>query len=980
MKPVFLIFIFVVLSLNSSYAQSKLPKPIADSLWKIWSSDANSDSLRLDAILKYARDGYTYSQPDSALYFGGMMYKYALKKEKRYYQASALVLQGVSLFYLGESKKAIEYYEKALKISETINDKLGMAKANSNLGIVYQFLGDYSLALTYFHKCADISTAIKSKKGMATAISSMAILYNLIGEQEKAINYFDQSLLLANEINDLQSIVSSLNGLGSCYSNMGYNAKAMEYYTKCYEKCIQYGHIKGALTSHSNIGLIYHAQGDQDQAYSHFKSALQGSLDAKEPSGIISAYMKMASVLEAQGKFGEAMDNYTKSLVLSREMGYQNEIAKNLSNMAMVYQKLNNPSKALELINESIVIQEKLGDKEGLAKIYNNQGKVYDLLGMPQKSLEAVLKGFEIALEIKDPESIIFASRQLAIKTMKNDADSAITFLELVKRNSDMLLRNNYFVLSENEKVKYFQVLEQNFGLFFDFASHFNTQFPNHLDTAYNIALLTKGLSLNSSTLMRTVILGSNDSLLIADYNNWINLKRKIVSQYESEEKVKTLENEANRLEKILVKKTNVFSDLEKLYQLNWKQVRDKLKSSEAAIEFVHFTSEMDTTHPVIYAALIVKKNSIHPEMVRLCTEEDLKKVLGGNQGNNFSFVNSAYGTKEKGQTVLYEKIWKPMEKNLEGIKSVYFSPSGLLHKVAFHAIAKEKNTFLCDVYELKQQNSTGKVAFPDKINLNSKTNYLVLGGVKYDSDTTSNKTWAYLPGTMEEINHIKVILEKKKHEVDYLVATNTTEEAFKNKASSANIMHIATHGFFFPDPDQMMEEMKKQTLVQENIVFRGNNVITDSIQHSMRYADWTFVKNKNPLMRSGLALAYANDVWQRPSLAKGEDGILTAQEVSTMNLCKTDLVVLSACETGLGDIKGSEGVFGLQRAFKMAGVKNIIMSLWQVPDKETAEFMEFFYKNLVKEKEIKNAFKKTQMTMRKKYAPYYWAAFVLVE
>jgi len=132
--------------------------------------------------------------------------------------------------------------------------------------------------------------------------------------------------------------------------------------------------------------------------------------------------------------------------------------------------------------------------------------------------------------------------------------------------------------------------------------------------------------------------------------------------------------------------------------------------------------------------------------------------------------------------------------------------------------------------------------------------------------------------------------------------------------------------------------------------------------------------------MRSGIVLANANDVWHRDPLAEGEDGILTAAEVALLDLRNTKLVVLSACETGLGDIKGSEGVYGLQRAFKMAGVKHIIMSLWKVPDKETAEFMTLFYKNLIKLKDIPVAFQNTQKVMRVKYDPYYWGAFVLIE
>ncbi|MDZ4808081.1 MAG: CHAT domain-containing protein, partial [Bacteroidota bacterium] len=136
-----------------------------------------------------------------------------------------------------------------------------------------------------------------------------------------------------------------------------------------------------------------------------------------------------------------------------------------------------------------------------------------------------------------------------------------------------------------------------------------------------------------------------------------------------------------------------------------------------------------------------------------------------------------------------------------------------------------------------------------------------------------------------------------------------------------------------------------------------------------------------DPLLRSGLIFAGGNYAWSGKTPIEGiEDGIATAYEISQLNLSNTELVVLSACETALGDVKGSEGVFGLQRAFKMAGVKKMIVSLWQVPDKETAELMISFYTYWMNGKSINEAFTQAQADMRKKYSPFYWAAFVLVE
>ena len=136
-----------------------------------------------------------------------------------------------------------------------------------------------------------------------------------------------------------------------------------------------------------------------------------------------------------------------------------------------------------------------------------------------------------------------------------------------------------------------------------------------------------------------------------------------------------------------------------------------------------------------------------------------------------------------------------------------------------------------------------------------------------------------------------------------------------------------------------------------------------------------------DPMMRSGLLLAGAKNYWgisnQNNTI---EDGILTASEISNLDLSACQLVVLSACETGLGEIKGSEGVFGLQRAFKMAGVNNIIMSLWKVPDVQTAELFDIFYNECFAGKTIQDSFKSAQSKMKAKYSPYYWAGFVLLE
>jgi CHAT domain-containing protein len=440
------------------------------------------------------------------------------------------------------------------------------------------------------------------------------------------------------------------------------------------------------------------------------------------------------------------------------------------------------------------------------------------------------------------------------------------------------------------------------------------------------------------------------------------------------------------KLYKIAARPQLEFSDFKKVQNISWKDIQAGLKENEVAIEFLHFSlfnpdsSLTDFTNTTQYLALIVTPTCKTPEMLPLFIEKDLENMLGKFSGNNYSYINGIYGKNTEAKTELYNIIWKPMEESLKDVKTVYLSPTGLLHKISFAAIAKEQNIYLCDNYNIEVKSSTGKITeSEDFARSETLANATLFGGITYDIDSietqalpVGRQVWSYLEGTKTETEKINQILENGKIKVNYFTNTTATEENFKLMANNSNILHIATHGFFYPDPKETKIEVeKKQKVEYGDVIFRGSEI---------GFGVNSFVKNPNPLMRSGLVFAGANNVWSKQEKAEGDDGVLTAQEVAHIDMRKTDLVVMSACETGLGDIRGSEGVYGLQRAFKMAGANYLIMSLWQVPDKETVEFMTIFYTKLLVDKNINKAFKETQKAMRQKYDPYYWAAFVLIE
>jgi len=965
---------------NSTFAQQSIninqveTHTIADSLRNYY-----LEKQRFDTALVYANQALTlvekqYGKNDTlyADMLGGIMYvygysgnfkeaiKYCLqekqireKKQGKEHSAYGTVLNNLAFLYntIGNSTKALPLYLEALE-----NCEKSLGKENSeygirlnNLGGLYRIIGNYEkalpLCLEALENCE--KSLGKEHSNYGIYLNNLAFLYQVMGNYEKALPLYIEALencekFLGKEHSDYGL---SLNNLASLYETMGNYEKALPLYIEALENCEKslgkensdYG------LSLNNLAVLYGKIGNSEKALPLYLEALENceKFLGKEHSDYGQRLNNLAGLYETMGNYEKALPLYREALENGKKsLGKEHsDYAVRLNNLASLYETMGNYEKALPLYIEALENCEKsLGKKNSLYGIYlNNLALLYNTIGNYEKALSLFLESID---------------------------------------NVNYNITKNFSFLSEKEKEAYFNMKSGKFDVFNSFALQTNKQFNNITTTVFDNTVRNKGILLKSSTAMRTAILSSNDTVLINKYNNWINLKKEIAKLYsvpikKRQQDPKQLEEQATVFERDLVKSSEEFSAFTQTLKTNWQDIQKALKPNELAIEFVHFQLyEKDWTDTTIYCALIVSPNRKQPEMIPLFREKQLEKIIGKFGGNNYSYINSIYGKNTEVNKDLYNLVWKPMEESLKGAKKIYLSPSGLLHKISFAAIAKEQNVYLCDAYQIEVKSSTGKIT--EQKNQNQQMNTATLfGGITYDTDSTTQKIWSYLEGTKTETQKIDKILKNGEIDVVYFSNTTATEEEFKLMASNSNILHIATHGFFYPDPKEIQEETEKNVEVGE-ITFRGG---------SRGFGVNSFVENTNPLMRSGLVFAGANDVWSKQNKNDSiDDGVLTAQEVSNIDMRKTDLVVMSACETGLGDIKGSEGVYGLQRAFKMAGVDFMIMSLWQVPDKETEEFMASFYKKLIKQKDIKKAFAETQKEMRIKYDPYFWAAFVLIE
>ena len=884
-----------------------------------------------------------------------------------------LNLLAVTYSNIGQNYKAEPLLVQATAIYKKKygEENADYAASLNKLGKVYEEMGQYARAESLFLQALTIRKKINGQAdpAYATSLNNLALLYKSMGEYAKAEPLLMKALTIRKEKFGENSLdyANSISNLASLYETLGQYVKAEPLYAqavKIFKEKAGKNHPDYA-TSLNNLALLYQSTGEYARSVELFTDALniQKNVLGEDHPGYLTTINNLAGTYQITGQYKKAESLYLQALETEKKnLGEKHpDYVRSLNDLAYLYRREEKYKEAEVLYLQAIAIfKEVLGETHpSYAATLNNLAVLYESMGKYDK--EEVLLSQTKAIETKN-------------------------------------LLNVLSVFSEKEKADYItQQLALNHTAN-SFVYNYSGASPSFYKENYNLQLLLKGLSLADTKNAMDAVRNSSDTMVRQLFAHWQNNKIVLGKQYSlavtaRRDDLVQLEAQTEQTEKELNLASVVFRNQQQTNSITWKDVQKNLQNDEVAIEFVSFDLyDKKWTDSIMYAAYILHKKDSVPIFVPLCEEKQLQQLFDSAGKTASSMVKKFYrGLELKNKNVanlgkeLYTLVWQPLEPYLKGVKKVSYSPAGKLYSIAFHALPVDSTSVLMDKYQLQQYTSTRQVALRALENQTTKPENITLFGnasftidslllVKQKSNQpekeyvstsiytpqkrgSNNGVWIDLPGTAEEVKTIKQLFDQKKINTKTFVQTRASEENLKAlNDNSPQILHIATHGFFLPEPDKK----KKETgLNSEN----------------------TYTLADDPLLRTGLILAGANYAWSgRTSIDGIEDGIATAYEISQLNLSNTELVVLSACETALGDVKGSEGVFGLQRAFKMAGVKKMIVSLWQVPDKETAELMTVFYTYWMKGKTINNAFIQAQADMRKKYSPFYWAAFVLVE
>lgn len=723
----------------------------------------------------------------------------------------------------------------------------------------------------------------------------------------------------------------------------------------------------------NNLGTLYFDIGNYEASVNYFMIAKERYkvLFSAESEAYLTLQNNIAVLYSAIGSYDTSIDLLSANLEIERKLFGESNLNYLITLNNLVKERINNKEydKALKEVKNVIRLLESLRiGQEELARAYFLKGLTYFETGNYAGAISTLIRSKDKYVQINKTKTKDYAITLFKLAEsyaiIGKEQDARIFFEESISLFNSSVDRVFSFS-SEKEKEKYLKTIQQYYDLYNYYVfSHFENEelIANKL---FEQSLFRKGILFKSSVQLRNAIINNGDEELMDKYYQWQAVQKQISQGigFNDESQMVELEGRSNQLEKELYQRARLNNMAKELIV---SDLSSHLNENQAVIDFIRYYDPTVKDH--FFGCLLFIANK-QPVFKELCKERDILNELGEVAGNNKPYIDKLYGNGNTHNDRLFKLIWEPIHQELEAVQEVIISPTGILHKLSFDAIGRESEQLLGDRCNIRYMADLTKVA---NINNNIALQKIGLfGGVQYSTEKATTEYWPYLPGTKIEVDNIESIL-KSVYRVDKYLGLNASETNFKNQAPRYDVLHIATHGFFFPDQQTLATTMSDKTEVVEDVQFRSTR---------QKAGLTMFSENSNPLIRSGIALAKANDLSNPDRYYASEDGVLTAFEVSQMNLSQNKLVVLSACETGVGEIRGNEGVYGLERAFKMQGVPFLIISLWQVPDNETKEFMSLFYEYLVTENlTINAAFKRAQHQMRKKYPPYFWAAFKLVE
>ena len=883
--------------------------------------------------------------------------------------ATSLNNLAVLYYAIHEYAKAEPLFQEALRIYQRIlgPEHLETATCLCNLGRLYQAMGEYAKAEPLLQEALRIREKVLGPEHPATAtnLNDLASLYQDMGEYAKAEPLYQEALRIYQKVlgPEHPDTARSLSNLASLYEDMGEYAKAEPLFQEAlriFRKVLGSEHFETG-NSLGNLALLYQYMGEYAKAEPLYQEALQilQKVLGKDHPDAATTLSNLAALYVNMGKYAKAEPLYQEVLQIRQKvLGSEHpDTASSLNNLAALYERMGEYAKAEPLFHEALRIRQKVLGSEhpDTAQSLNNLALVYQDMGEYAKAeplLHEALRIFQKVIGPEHPDTAASLDNLALLEFDLGRIDEATALARQASAAELTILSKIFSFTSEQQRLAYLDIFYPytRYGLF-----------PFLKGTEADLAatvLRYKGVVLDSiveDRLLAEARGGSEDQKLVER----LNLIKRQLGQLllqpaqklsaETKQRIEALEGEVEKIESQLAQHVAGVGQARHALGVRLEQVQPTIPNDGALIEYLRYGYYLGKG----------KWEQRYGAIVLFSKGAPLWIPLG--KANEIEHLVQRYGTLIRGSPqeeelsanlqALYEVLWARIGQALPSqTKRIIISPDGELNFISFATLLTKDKQFLAQTYhvqyvasgrdllrEPKPSTAREVVLFANPDFGLASTPILAQEGKSSSapgsksirgSEKRDIEDWSFesLTGTQKERDELtKKFLSWGWTPTDF-TAKKATKEALL-KIHSPYILHLATHGFFAKeDPTATQTE----ALLYDR----------QSVSKSKFF--------KNPMHRSGLALAGAQttiEAWKREEVPPVEnDGILTAEDVSTLDLQGTWLVTLSACDTGSGEARAGEGVMGLRRGFIQAGAQNLLMTLWPISDEVTVQIMSDFY------------------------------------
>lgn len=892
--------------------------------------------------------------------------------------AEAIHNIGVVYGSMGMAQKAIEFYEQALPLRRAAGDRQGLASTLDNLGLAYLQVGEMHKASEYSNQALTLFREQNDRQGLANTLNNIGGIYFTLGDYRQALNYFGQALELRRALGQRQEEAIALNNIGRIYDLLGEGAKALDYNRQALEIRRALGNRAMEAASLNNIGLLYDWLGEKEKALEHYTQALEIFRAAKDRNLEATALNNLAGFhLNTLKDSKTALDYYTRSLEIRRALGQPVEIAIVLDNIGQLYDLSGEPRKALDYHRQALEIRRATGHRIGEAASLNNLGAAYHSLG----ELQAALDFFNQALRLHRT----MRNRVMEMATLfgmakterdRGNLDEARLRMEESLKIVDSLRAG---VASQQLRASFLAQKQDYFEFYTDLLMRLHQREPGkgHDRSAFHASERARARSLLDLLAEARIDVGQGISPDLKQRERLTHLRiariqSQLIQAYSQEtpdqsktamleEELKQADVEREQLNAEIRRRHPRYADLSYPAPVESSSLQSMLDSRTVLLEYA-LGKDASFLFAVTKNDFLVAR--LPPSASIGASVEALRSLLAARP------QRSSFGKQIEYSRQLYRDLIEPAGKLLRGKQNLIIVPAGALHYLPFEALlsAGDEKTltasslthlpYLLRDYAISYVPSASVLVSlrnrPEARPAATKT-FLAFADPVYGKEarTQDGHVRATLRGAFgdeqpwklgrlaesrREVEQISALYPKA--EVSLLLREQASEENVKTaeRLSQYRFIHFATHGLL----------------------------------------------NEDTPSYSGLILslqgAEAGKTPALPGNLQTEDGLLQVYEIFNLKL-NSELVALSACETGLGKAVKGEGLVGLTHAFFYAGTQSLVVSLWKVQDRSTADLMVNLYREMGRTQTKSEALRqaKLKLIQQNRYAhPYYWAPFVL--